>query len=414
MTLMRNQHPQVKKSRENWVTTWSQSQKGIGFFPVNDNDHTVAYEIPVQNQGDQLTLTLGNYYSEIVLSITSVTVSLSKNSGFQTVTVNGSESFVVDARGLVKTDSIDLLMTPGAAIYVRIYYPEQPQVNRAISGNTFATRVERSVKGDFTKTDSFKADGSYVDVIKDDAYAMSFADGYELEKQRFTLTLQGVDVHTKAAGGTIVAFGDSITEQGHWVKPTQAQVAEKLGNGFSLVNSGISGNRLLKGFANLPRRTQFFGLAGIERFVHDVFEVNEHVIAVVIALGVNDLHQPGTEAQFPIDELPIFDELVTGYQRLIKVAREHGSRIFLATLSPFIGYTVAVKNEEKEAIRKQINEWIRNNREVDGIYDFDALLSDPTDRTQANPLYDSGDKLHPSPEGGLAMSRLIDVTAFNA
>lgn len=68
--------------------------------------------------------------------------------------------------------------------------------------------------------------------------------------------------------------------------------------------------------------------------------------------------------------------------------------------------------KKKEVIRKQINDWIRNNHEVDGIYDFDALLSDPTNRTQANPLYDSGDKLHPSAEGGLAMSRLIDVTDF--
>ena len=414
MTLMTHQDPKFSKVRENWVTTWSQAQKGIGFFPVNDNDHTVAYEIPIQNPGDRVALTLGNYYSEVSLALASVTVSLDKDSGFKPVTVNGSEVFVVAARGLVKTDSIDLLVTPGTVIYVRIYYPDQPQVNRAISGNTLATRTERSIKGKFTKTDSMQQDDCYIDVITDDAYAMSFADGYESEKQRFTLTLQGVDVHTKTAGGTIVAFGDSITEQGHWVRPTQEKVVEKLGAGYSLVNAGISGNRLLRGFTNLPRRTQFFGLAGIERFVHDVFEVNEHVISVVIALGVNDLHQPGTEAQFSIDELPTFDELVAGYQHLINVSREHGSRVFLATLSPFIGYTVAVKNEEKEAIRKQINEWIRNNRDVAGIYDFDALLSDPTDCTTANPLYDSGDKLHPSPEGGLAMSRLIDVTAFNA
>ncbi|PCS08076.1 hypothetical protein RU86_GL001680 [Lactococcus piscium] len=411
---MTNQDPKFSKVRENWVTTWSQAQKGIGFFPVNDNDHTVAYEIPIQNTGDRVALILGNYYSEVSLSIASVTVSLDKDSGFQPVTVNGSEAFVVDARGLVKTDSIELLVTAGTAIYVRIYYPDQPQVNRAISGNTFARCAERSIKGNFTKTTPLICDDVFSDTMIDDPYAVKYGESLSESETRFTLTLQGVDVHTKVAGGTIVAFGDSITEQGHWVGPTQAQVSDKLGAGYSLVNAGISGNRLLKGFANLPRWTQFFGLAGVERFMHDVFEVNCHVIAVVIALGVNDLHQPGTEAQFPIDELPTFDELVTGYQHLIKVAKEHNCRVFLATLSPFIGYTVAVKNEEKEAIRKQINEWIRHNREVAGIYDFDALLSDPTNRTTANPLYDSGDKLHPSPKGGLAMSRLIDVTAFNA
>ena len=414
MTLMTSQDPQFSKVRENWVTTWSQAQKGIGFFPVNDNDHTVAYEIPIQNTGDRVALTLGNYYSEVSLALASVSVSLDKDSGFKPVTVNGSESFAVDACGLVKTDSIAMLVTSGTAIYVRIYYPDQPQVNRAISGNTFATHAERSIKGDFTKTTPLICDDVFSDTMIDDPYAVKYGGSLIESKTRFTLTLQGVDVHTKKAGGTIVAFGDSITEQGHWVRPTQEKVAEKLGAGYSLVNAGISGNRLLRGFTNLPRRTQFFGLAGIERLVHDVFEVNEHVISVVIALGVNDLHQPGTEAQFSIDELPTFDELVAGYQHLIKVAREHGSRVFLATLSPFIGYTVAVKNEEKEAIRKQINDWIRHNREVAGIYDFDALLSDPTDCTTANPLYDSGDKLHPSPEGGLAMSHLIDVTAFKA
>ncbi|MBO6359929.1 hypothetical protein EY693_03775 [Enterococcus casseliflavus] len=272
--------------------------------------------------------------------------------------------------------------------------------------------MERSVIGDFANKNTWEQDDTYVDSFSNDPYALKYTEELEQYKLRFTLTIEGVDVLTKKSGGTIVAFGDSITEQNHWVAPLQKEVIEKLGEDYSVVNAGISGNRLLKDIANLPRRTQYFGLAGIERFEHDVFDINEQVCSVIVSLGVNDLHQPGTEEQFPIEELPTFEEMVSGYEQLIKQTKKHESKIFLATITPFIGYTKDIKNEEKEELRQKVNAWIRKNAEVDGIYDFDQVLTDPEDPTKLNSSHDSGDKLHPSEAGGAQMAKTIDVDAF--
>ncbi|WP_337248048.1 GDSL-type esterase/lipase family protein, partial [Candidatus Enterococcus willemsii] len=103
---------------------------------------------------------------------------------------------------------------------------------------------------------------------------------------------------------------------------------------------------------------------------------------------------------------------VSGYEKLIEQAKKHESKIFLATISPFIGYTKDIKNEEKEELRQKVNAWIRKNTEVDGIYDFDQVLADPKDPTKLNSSYDSGDKLHPSEAGGAQMAKTIDVDAF--
>lgn len=409
--IKKNSEKQTEKSQY-WLTTWSQAQKGIGLFPVNDNGRTVEYQIPIQNSGDKIKLTLGNYYSEESLKIDNVSISTKKNEGFKKVTVEEKQAFTIKAKELVKTDPIDLAINSGESVYVRIYYAEQSEKNRAVSGNTFSTSIERSVIGDFANKNTWEQDDTYVDSFSNDPYALKYADALEQYKMRFTLTIEGVDVQTEKAGGTIVAFGDSITEQSHWVDPLQKEVIEKLGEDYSVVNAGISGNRLLKDIANLPRRTQYFGLAGIDRFEHDVFDTNKQVSSVIVSLGVNDLHQPGTEEQFPIEELPTFEEMISGYEQLIKQTKKHESKIFLATISPFIGYTKDIKNEEKEELRQKVNAWIRKNTEVDGIYDFDQVLADPKDPTKLNSSYDSGDKLHPSEAGGAQMAKTIDVDAF--
>lgn len=398
-----------KESKGDWVTTWSQSLKGIGLFPVNDNGHTVEYEIPIQNEGEEIKLTLGNYYSEDELEIANVSISKQPKGNYEAILVDGQKNFTIEPRGFVQTDAQPLEIQSGESLFVRIYYTENSEDKRAVSGNGFAKKAIRSISGDYTNKDELKEDTIYVDSFKNDPFAMKYADAMEMYKLRFTLTIEGVDVKTKAPSGTIVAFGDSITEQSHWVTPLQKEVKDKLGDGYSVVNAGISGNRLLREIKDLPRKTQYFGLAGTERFEHDVYQVNANVATVIIALGINDIHQPGTEEQFPLEELPTFNEMVQGYEKMIKQAKEHDSLVYMATIGPFIGYAEDIQNNKKEELRQQINSWIYDNQKIDGVIDFNKVLSDPEDPTLLNPIYDSGDKLHPNEKGGAAMAEIINV-----
>ena len=392
-----------------WLTTWSQSQKGLGLFPTNDNGHTVLYQIPIQNHGDAVRLSLGNYYGEAPVEISAVSIATQKDSEFKSVSFSGKSSVIIDCDNTIHSDSVDQLVSAGEMLYVRLFYPEQSEANRTVSGSIFGINPERFVKGDYTDRNDYTLDETYVDTFTDDPYPMKFAQEFAQAKTRYTMTIQGVAVRTTTKAHTIVAFGDSITEQNHWVAPLQKKIRDKRVNQYSLVNAGVSGNRLLKQIGGLTKRAQYFGLAGVERFEHDVFEVNANVSTVIVSLGVNDIHQPGTDAFFSIEELPTVEEMIAGFEQLIEIAHRHQSRIILATVSPFIGYAKAVKNVEKERLRQDINDWIRHNDLCDGVYDFDNILSDISAPSQLAELYDSGDKLHPGVAGGKAMLAVIDV-----
>lgn len=394
---------------EYWLTTWSQSQKGLGLFPINDNNHTVQYIIPINHKGTRVRLSLGNYYSKESLIISGISISKSEKGPFVKLRVNNKEEIILKENEVIKTDDIDFVVKADELLYVRIYYPVQPEAQRSVSGNTLGVDPKRFVFGDYTETDQHDIDYNYVDEFLNDEYAVKFSHEFEKFKQRYTMTIQGVDVYIDKIAHTIVAFGDSITEQNHWVNPLKKEILKSSQNNYSLVNAGISGNRLLKKIDHLPNRAQYFGFSGLERFEHDVFLVNDNVSTVIISLGVNDLHQPGTDSFFSIRELPTFDEMVDGYNQLISICKKHKVKVILGTLSPFIGYTKDVKNKEKEDLRQKINFWIRNNTELDNFYDFDKVLKSPENKELLNPLYDSGDKLHPSSIGGEEMVKVIDI-----
>ena len=112
-----------------------------------------------------------------------------------------------------------------------------------------------------------------------------------------------------------------------------------------------------------------------------------------------------------------FEDLVAGYRQLIAQAHVRGVRIVGATLLPFeraLSGSV-VENyhaANKEALRQQVNRWIRESGEFDAVIDLDARLRDPARPLRLLPAYDSGDHLHPGDAGNRAMAESVDLDAL--
>ena len=83
---------------------------------------------------------------------------------------------------------------------------------------------------------------------------------------------------------------------------------------------------------------------------------------------------------------------------MIKKAHQRSLKVYMGTITPFKGcknyYTPA-----RDVARKQVNEWIRANKEIDGFIDFDALMRDPSAPDQLRKEWQIGDWLHPNPAG---------------
>jgi lysophospholipase L1-like esterase len=67
---------------------------------------------------------------------------------------------------------------------------------------------------------------------------------------------------------------------------------------------------------------------------------------------------------------------------------------------------------DKDALRGQVNDWIRHSGAFDAVIDFDAVLRDPAHPSRIHSRFDSGDRLHPGDEGNRAMADAVDLEAL--
>jgi lysophospholipase L1-like esterase len=223
--------------------------------------------------------------------------------------------------------------------------------------------------------------------------------------------LAEVSVLTEPVTRAIVAFGDSITDGygvtadkgGTWPEVLSRRLHDA-GINISVVNAGISGNRLL-------HHGQYagFGDAALARFDRDVL-AQPNVSDVIVLIGINDLgHAQGPGSP----EYVSADDVIDAYTQLAMRAHERGLRIHAGTLLPFKDTVFpGYYSDEKEARRVTINKWIRSNAVFDSVIDFDAATEDPKKPGFLRKELDAGDHLHPNIKGAAVMGNAVPLEIF--
>lgn len=222
------------------------------------------------------------------------------------------------------------------------------------------------------------------------------------------LLLTGIEVEAAHSARSVVVIGDSITDGAtasldqdqRWTDHLAVRLAPR---GVAVVNAGISGNRLLR---------DGMGESVLARLQRDGLD-QPGVASVIVLIGINDISWPGT-AFARAQPRPSLAELQTGYRALAELAHRRGLRILGATLTPFAGALPGTPLDdyyqpEKEALRQQLNAWLRSDSPFDAVIDLDAALRDPSDPSRMAAAYDSGDHLHPGDAGNRAMAEAVDL-----
>ncbi|MEV6804629.1 GDSL-type esterase/lipase family protein [Streptomyces sp. NPDC051132] len=100
--------------------------------------------------------------------------------------------------------------------------------------------------------------------------------------------------------------------------------------------------------------------------------------------------------------------LIDGHRYLIKWAHARGLKAIGATLPP------CSCTGGNEALRNQLNQWIRRTAGTRNGYDalahFDRALANPRKPHTLRPAYDSGDHVHPNDAGYQRMTQTIPLT----
>ncbi len=213
--------------------------------------------------------------------------------------------------------------------------------------------------------------------------------------------LDAVTVRTRSDTGAVVALGDSITDG--WQSSTDKNrrwpdyLARRLRADpdtriEGVANEGISGNKVLADGA---------GQSALNRLERDVL-AHPGVRTVLVFEGVNDIKaHTGVTA----------GDLIAGYRRIIDRAHAAGVCVVGATVGPFKGWYEW--DAQAEAVRQEVNEFIRNGGEFDAVTDFDRILRSPYDHERLLPFFDNGDHIHPNDTGMQALAdsvRLEDLS----
>lgn len=226
--------------------------------------------------------------------------------------------------------------------------------------------------------------------------------------------VDSVQVRAPAARGTVVAFGDSITDgfrstvdsNARWPNDLARLLGASNRPSFAVADQGISGNRVLSDSACLGRNA-------LARFAQDAI-VDSRARVVILLEGINDIgfsQLPNSGCSSPNTDVSAA-QIIAGYRRIIGMAHTAGVRIIGGTLTPFQGagyFSVA-----GEAKRETVNQWIRTGGAFDRVVDFDRAIRDPANPLVMLPAFDSGDHLHPNDAGYRAMAAAAADTLSNS
>ncbi|MBO3747996.1 SGNH/GDSL hydrolase family protein [Streptosporangiaceae bacterium NEAU-GS5] len=209
--------------------------------------------------------------------------------------------------------------------------------------------------------------------------------------------LDRIAVATPRSVRSVVALGDSITDGAGMAMDANRRWTDYLFNRLralpsshrmGVLNAGIAGNRVLRDGT---------GPSALRRFGRDAL-TQPGVRTVVVFEGINDISRGAFTSAKP---------LVSGYKKMIKMAHARGLKVFGATLTPFYGF--GTWTEDREAVRQQVNLWIRTSHAFDKVLDFDRVVRDPDFPEQLRAAYDYGDHLHLSDAGRRALGYAIPL-----
>ena len=399
---------------EYWVDIWTAMPQltestNLPSAPFNGttgvfNDTTIRQTLHVTLPANQIRLRLSNAFGQSSLDITKMTIatpspnatssgsSLIDTSTVRQVTFSGSPNISIPDMGLAVSDPIPYPVAFGDSVAVSIY------LANGQSGFNITSHPGSRVNswfgfGDQTSAYNITGDGDKAQTVQHWYYVSAIEGWLSDEYSAFAIV------------------GDSITdgrasdnnENDRWPDLLALRMQQdSFAKYIAPVNQAAGGNRIL---------ADGLGPSAWSRIPRDVLAQSGIKYAMIFE-GVNDI---GVAANTTEAQDAIYTRLIASYEQIITQVHTFGIPVFGATITPFSapnGTIQPYSDPTREKTRLRVNDWIMNSGKFDYVVDFATAVANPSDPSQLDPKYNSGDYLHPGTPGYKRFAEVFDVGVF--
>jgi lysophospholipase L1-like esterase len=386
---------------EDWVGSWMAAPQpampgAVGHYQAQ----TLRLIVRASAGGSEVRVRLSNLYGDGPLIIGTAHIARRAKgadidpASDRVLTFGGHASVQVPAHATVLSDPVKLEVPALTMLSVSLYLPK----------DTVASTVHILAQ-----------QTSYVSRAGDASAATHFPVARKIGMWPF---LAAVEVTAPMPAYAVVAFGDSMVDGDGSTADANARWPDVLagrlqqaGKNVAVLNAGLIGNRLLHGSPVGSPFGSALGEAGVARFTRDALDQSGAKV-VIVRIGGNDLGF--LHALAPAGESVNADDLIAGYRQLIAAGHQRGMAMIGTTIPPFENAALpGYATPAKDAVRQQVNAWIRHSGAFDAVLDFDQILRDPSHPARLLPAYDSGDHLHPNDIGYRAVASALSLALLD-
>jgi lysophospholipase L1-like esterase len=382
----------AKSDHQQWVGTWASAplldahaKPADQLVAPGTTGVTLREVVHVSIAGEIVRVRFSNLYGAdpLVIGAAQIAQTLKgaavvAGSG-KPLTFHGQTSVSIPAGALAVSDGIPFKFAPLSDLTVSFYLPSPsgPITEHQLGNATSYHAPGNVVANDTLETPSTLTSWEY---------------------------LNGIDTLASADAAAVITIGDSITDGAKSTIDTNQRWPDELARRLqadpkyrhlAVLNEAISGNKILLDGA---------GPNALARFDRDVIAQSGAKYLLILE-GINDIGRLHS-----VPDGATAADLISALDQMIVRAHAHGIAVIGCTLTPYHG--AGYYTENGEAIRKAVNDWIRNSGAFDGFVDFEAAVRDPNHPDTFLPADDPGDHLHPNDAGYKVMGDAIDLKLF--
>ncbi len=388
-----------------WVQVWGQAHSALSYFYYPSCEKTFRLVIRSAVSGESVRFELSNECAKEDVHIGAMSVArCDENGNFlgkcKTATVNSEKSPCLKVGEIALSDEIPLHIEVGDYFCVSVF------VERGAlrSGNLIDDATLVTVKGDVSHQGKIENQRRKRDKVREVASSL-----LKMYFHKPIPLFQSVQVLNGTGAGSIIVYGDSISQQGYWTNAFAKRVKDAYPGRYAIINKSIMGTRLLTDFSTRFFCKGLFGKSGLNRVERDILSYPDAEY-VIVALGTNDFLQPAS-IQAPKSEKRTAREFLEGMLTLNALVTKSGKRLIVFNI---LNFGEGIDSRPwKEALVTETNKLLYENRDkFYGFYDQAGLCVNPEKPTCSKLELLGGDKVHPNKVGGQLVADNVDLDLF--